>query len=144
MQNIRNELKQIKESLHDDDSRNDEDFQKLVRLSSNIDDELFETLILIHSNYKADLQSLRNKHIRSLVKVIDNNIDMVGVIKEYIDNKQATKSKPSTSSKVIIIMAGAMLLLMLIPWAMYTLDSDATKWSGEFILNLTNIIKDIK
>ena len=46
------------------------DFDGLVKLKS-IDDELRETLILLHSNYKAEFQAIKNHNFRVLLNMVD-------------------------------------------------------------------------
>ena len=55
---------------------NDQDFVKLVTLK-NVDPELRENLILLHSNYKTELKDLKSFMYQSMYKLIDKTESIV-------------------------------------------------------------------
>lgn len=84
--------KQIKDSLDDIQSQgnNDEDFVKLVSMKG-VDDELKETLILLHSNYKAETKEQKNILYRTLYRLIDQNTEVFIKINSLLEQQQKIK-----------------------------------------------------
>lgn len=68
-------LKKDLEEFQMQSNGNDEDFVKLVSMKG-VDDDLKETLILLHSNYKAENKEQKSHLFRMLYKLVDNNIEV--------------------------------------------------------------------
>lgn len=115
----------------------DDDFIKLVKIR-NIDSDLHETLILIHSNYKAEMQALKTSQIRSLTKVIDKDIELLYHTKSMlVDIEQLKKGKGSFFSfKNMAITFGSISLFIFFIWTLIKIDPAA----GD---NVTSIVKAI-
>lgn len=121
MDKVKDALLTLKDELYKEYSdRHDEDFVKLVKLR-DIDDDLYETLILIHSNYKAEFTTLKSTQVRTVSKIIDTNIDILYLYKDIMDDLRkeiGKKKQPLITIKttayglgaVIIFLGGLMLL----------------------------------
>lgn len=76
-----NDLKELKDSIFNELLKNNTDqkeIEKLTYVRDHIPVELFEMLLLMHTNYKIDIQELRNYNIKALSKIIDTQIATIG------------------------------------------------------------------
>lgn len=132
---ILNEIKNEIYSLHIE--KTDEDFIKLIKLN-NIDKELFEVLILIHSNYKAEMQNVKTSQTRVLSKMIDylitNSTNNVNIAKaETGDNLNLTNVFTYLNPKVIFLITMGVTVVMSLLWGMFIVDPAAAEWVIEVI-----------
>lgn len=99
MDDIIDKYKELKKELYDSrPSCDDKDFSKLVEMK-DVDPNLKETLILLHSNYKTELHELRSETIRMLFKIIDQNIEAIDKLERYHLTHEATEKVAETTSK---------------------------------------------
>lgn len=77
MDKVIDNYKTLKKDLEDfqRQSGSDEDFVKLVSLKG-VDDDLKETLVLLHSNYKAENKEQKSQLTRMLYRLVDSNIEV--------------------------------------------------------------------
>ena len=127
---ILNEIKNEIYSLHIE--KTDEDFIKLIKLN-NIDKELFEVLILIHSNYKAEMQNVKTSQTRVLSKMIDYLITNSGnnsnnVKAETGQNLNLTNVFTYLNPKVIFLITIGVTVVMSLLWGMFIIDPAAAEW----------------
>ena len=125
LDDIKNEIY----SLHIEKS--DEDFVRLLKLNSNIDKELFEVLILIHSNYKAEMQNVKTAQTRVLSKMVDyllsadTDLDIKSVTGQ---NLNLLNVFTYLNPKVIFLAATGVLSVISLLWIMFTMDPAAADW----------------
>lgn len=77
----------------------DEDFVKLVSMKG-VDDDLKETLILLHSNYKAENKEQKSQLIRLLYRLVDSNLDVFEKLSRGIRNQTSTVVATPTGGNV--------------------------------------------
>lgn len=125
LDSIKNEIY----SLHIEKS--DEDFVRLLKLNSNIDKELFEVLILIHSNYKAEMQNVKTAQTRVLSKIVDYLISS----DTDLDIKNTTGQNLNLlnvftylNPKVMFLAALSILSVITVLWTMFSIDPAAADW----------------
>jgi len=122
------------------------DFHNLVKLK-NVDDELRETLILLHSNYKAEFQAIKNHNFRVLLSVVDiqstafsklvnEQVNMNGKLDTLVDDKKSKiKSRLITLALVAVVGTFTVLVLYLI-----IADKEAGKILLELVKSLVSKI----
>jgi len=141
MDNIKDKLISLKDEFYNIQlDNNDNDFIKLVKLK-DVSDELYETLILIHSNYKAEIQSVKTNNYRMLTKLIDTNIDLLNRYKEIINElrpKNDNKISFITPKNIALILGSVSLFIVSI-WTLFTINPDAAKFTSELLKTITNI-----
>ena len=125
LDSIKNEIY----SLHIEKS--DEDFVRLLKLNSNIDKELFEVLILIHSNYKAEMQNVKTAQTRVLSKMVDYLLSADA----DLDIKNTTGQNLNLlnvftylNPKVMFLYALSILSVITLLWTMFSIDPAAADW----------------
>lgn len=133
-----NSIKEEIYSAHIDKS--DEDFVRLIKLN-NIDKELFEVLILIHSNYKAEMQNVKTSQVRIMSKLVDYLMTMKS--KEDVksstgDNLNLLNMFTYLNPKVIFLANLAILSLIGVFWLMFSIDPVAADW---FIKVINTFVK---
>lgn len=119
LDDIKNEIY----SLHIEKS--DEDFVRLLKLNSNIDKELFEVLILIHSNYKAEMQNVKTAQTRVLSKMVDylmSSDSMMDIKNTTGQNLNLLNVFTYLNPKVMFLAATSVLSVIYILWIMFTMD----------------------
>lgn len=77
----------------------DEDFVKLVSMKG-VDDDLKETLILLHSNYKAENKEQKSQLTRLLYRLVDSNLDVFEKLSRGIRNQTSTVVATHTGGNV--------------------------------------------
>lgn len=95
------------ELFSQDESFAGEDFSRLVSIK-DIDTDLYHVLILLHSNYRAEQQAMRSRHIRITSKIIDAHMDAMLLSKEEQTRALETTKKPTgilTASNVIMVLS---------------------------------------
>lgn len=120
MDNIEKRLLVLKDEIYDSHIENDntDDFTRLVQLK-DVTDEVFETLILLHSNYKSSMQTMKFSQIVTLNKLIDANIEMLSSLKKNVNEGKMTKANRNgffnnfpDSGKLIISIGLLMVMLV--------------------------------
>jgi hypothetical protein len=121
MDNVEKRLLALKDEIYDTHIENDnnDDFTRLVQLK-DVTDEVFETLILLHSNYKSSMQTMKFSQIVTLNKLIDANIEMLSSLKKNVNSEAApVVVKPSKGffsdfpdSGKIIISIGILIVIL--------------------------------
>lgn len=125
LDDIKNEIY----SLHIEKS--DEDFVRLLKLNSNIDKELFEVLILIHSNYKAEMQNVKTAQTRVLSKMVDylmSSDSKLDIKNTTGQNLNLLNVFTYLNPKVMFLAATSVLSVISILWIMFTMDPAAADW----------------
>lgn len=137
MDKIKENLIKLKDELYElHMDKNDDDFIKLVKLH-DINDELYETLILIHSNCKDEMQAVKNGQIRMLTKMIDYDIELLTKYKEMLHEIKEQKHKtPLINPKNLAIVLFTIACFIIVIWYLFTLNQDAAKWSGELLKSI--------
>lgn len=79
----------------------DDHFADLVKLK-NVEDELYETLILIHSSHKSEIQAIKSNHLRTLHKLVDNNVKIYTLISDI------TKQLETLNAESLAVQANHM------------------------------------
>lgn len=144
------ELKMLKDELHtiytnDNDKDDIHQLLKIKKIGDGIDEDLFEALILIHSNRVSEMQALRLHQFKTLTKLIDNNIIVYGNIEDKIEKifieKKKTVNKNSFFRVMILwsILAGIGLFIFVL-WYMFKEDPVAGENATGFF---KTILKDI-
>ena len=125
LDDIKNEIY----SLHIEKS--DEDFVRLLKLNSNIDKELFEVLILIHSNYKAEMQNVKTAQTRVLSKMVDylmSSDSKMDIKNTTGQNLNLLNVFTYLNPKVMFLAATSVLSVISLLWIMFTIDPAAADW----------------
>jgi hypothetical protein len=125
MEEIKKNLKKLKDDIYNlHNETNNEDFTNLV-----------------HSNYKSELQEIKKYQIRTLNKIIDNDIEIINklknellLIKSEINVKKKNNLLLNTGIFFIIF-----LISIIVVWVLYTKDSGMFVWLGKVIENLTKV-----
>lgn len=92
------EYKDTKEELHSfyNMNNNDEDFKKLIELDG-LPAELKRILILMHSNYKAELKEQKSFNYRIILRILDANeltaIKLYNIVNEYVEKMNKEKKR---------------------------------------------------
>jgi hypothetical protein len=134
MDNVEKRLLALKDEIYDTHIENDnnDDFTRLVQLK-DVTDEVFETLILLHSNYKSSMQTMKFSQIVTLNKLIDANIEVLSSLKKNVNSEAApVVVKPSKgffsdfpdSGKLIISIGILMVMLVGIHYVNPTLTKE--------------------
>lgn len=128
MDAVRSNLQKIKEEVYDlSNDRTDDDFIKLVKIK-NINDELYETLVLMHSNYKAELHGVKNGQIRYVSKLVDENLEILMHLQKTlveIDNLKKTKGGIFNAKNIsLVLLSVASFILFL--WFLFSVDAGVT------------------
>lgn len=144
MVEIRNDLNKIKEYLYEAhlEVTMHTDFDHLVKLKS-VNDELRETLILLHSNYKAEFQAIKNHNFRVLLNIVDtqaNSFDKVihkqdELSKILEDMIKAKSGKKISIGKVIGLLASITTFIVIV-FYLFTSDKEAGKMVIDLVKSL--------
>ena len=125
LDSIKNEIY----SLHIEKS--DEDFVRLLKLNSNIDKELFEVLILIHSNYKAEMQNVKTAQTRVLSKMVDylmSSDSKLDIKNTTGQNLNLLNVFTYLNPKVLFLAGITILSVISMLWTMFSIDPAAADW----------------
>lgn len=125
----------INNTLNMGKNKTDQDYMRLLKLTS-IEPEVKETLLLLHSNYKAELKELQTELNTITLKHLDNSIDVVEELHKRIDTIDTkldnligdNKNKMilgiisiDVLQKIFFIIGGMMLLFFIL----YVIDKEA-------------------
>lgn len=131
MKDILEKYAELKDEIHTHGSqKSDEDFIKLVTLK-NEDDELKETLILLHTNYKNEIQDLRSNRIKVLNKLIDLNVALIHKLEDLVEEGEKSNAKTQRTFKIHNIERLLLVIVFVIFafWTMSTINGDAFQGS---------------
>lgn len=150
MDKLVNDLKTIRESLSStffdqNNNTNNNAFNKLLVLR-NMDEDLKETLILLHSNYITELEIIKKFQYKALDQILINNLEAYHIISEKdnqlsqlfedLENKQP---KLSTSRVVMFITAMVCITGFFgAIWYMFSVDKQA----GLMLIDVIKAILD--
>lgn len=146
MENVIQEYKNLKKELDENYStdRSDEDFSKLVTMK-NVDPDLKETLILLHSNYKTENQAQKTYIKKTMLKLIDNEIESLTKVQVILENKIKDESGNSllqtTGLQKLFILVGLLVFGFFI---MAIIDKDAFKEAAGSVRDLLPGINSIQ
>ena len=131
MESMINVYKTLKKELDEnyDTERSDEDFSKLVTMK-DVSPDLKETLILLHSNYKTENQAQKAFIKKTMIRLIDNEIETLTKIQLILEHKVGAEGTGVTSvlhttglQKIIILC----VLTIFAFFIMALIDKDAFK-----------------
>lgn len=162
MDKIIEQLEKIKEEITDASLSvgQDDHFVDLVKLK-NVEDELYETLILIHSSHKSEIQAIKSSNLRTLHKIIDSNMKVYKIIEEItknlsdltnkacnttpVQNNVSTKDNTTSNTpddwkskffngpKNVIFTLWGIAIFFIMIWSMYAVNPEAAGKMFEFI-----------
>jgi hypothetical protein len=104
-----------------------DDMTQLITVK-DIDSDLYTALLLLHSNYKAEQQAQRSRHIRITSKLIDAQIDalLLNKEKELREKEETSKQQQQptgliTPKNIVIVLGsvGAFIFSMAVVFAKY-------------------------
>lgn len=124
--------------------KSDNDFVKLVTIR-NEDEELKETLILLHTNYKNEIQELKSNQIKILNKLIDRDIELIHKLEDLIEVNKNNNIKTQRTFKIHSIerLLAVIIFVIFVFWIMATINGDAfNKSIGALDQVFTNITGD--
>lgn len=138
MEEVLNKIEELRKNLLDAYVENDHDGSlEAVFKMGDVSSELKETLVLLHSMNKAELQAIRNHNFRNVNDLLNTQyvyvIEVEKKLKELeelvnvltVAKKENNKFKFFTTNK-IIMYAGVGLFIFFSIWLMATADKDAT------------------
>lgn len=150
MDKVVSDLKLIKATIFDSyfDQNNNGDnraFNKLLVLQ-NLDEGLKETLVLLHSNYMAELETIKRYNYKALDKILDNNLDAYHAMSEK--DKQLSslfesleKKQPKLSTSRVIMFITIMICITGFLTVMFYLFA-SDKEAGKMIMDLVKMFLD--
>lgn len=108
---------------------NDQDFIKLVTLK-NVDPDLRENLILLHSNYKTELKDLKVFMYQSMYKLIDKTESICVDIDTEL-KKKSSGGIVSHAARNIAIILGVVVFAFIILFIFAVIDPEAFKTAAD-------------
>jgi hypothetical protein len=153
MDRIKESMQELKEKIYDmyGEEKNDDDFAKLVGMSKTIQDpELFETLILMHSNYRSEMQQIKAQNIRILITILDNHTRHIDHIETHIEDKTNSKEpkKKGIFSPINILIVISIILTIVIGvvivFSFYSKDHEAAKLVNELFMHMISAATNSK
>lgn len=149
MEKIVDELKEIKltifNNFFDQSNTNNAAFNKLILLQ-NLDDDLKETLILLHSNYVTELEVIKKVNYKALDQLVTNNIEAYHFISEKDDQlsrlvESISTKKPRLSLPRVVTFIGVLFSLACFfgfMWYLFKVDKE----SGKMVIELIKMLLD--
>lgn len=119
-------------------------YQKLIELKG-IDPSLYETLLIVHSNYLTSIKDQNASTFKFMSKLIDVNIEMCNAIDRMKKEKEMENQPrgflsyitPKNLVKVTATFIGAIFCL----WLMNVLSGGSLVEVGNFLINLITATK---
>lgn len=145
MDKVVENLKVIKSGIFEsyfeqNNNTNNNAFNKLLVLQ-NMDENLKETLVLLHSNYIAELESIKKYNYKAIDKILDNNLEAYHIISdkdkqlsdlfESLDKKQPRLSLTRVLTFVIFMLCTTGFLVVM--FYLFSNDKEAGKMLIEVI-----------
>jgi len=114
LEDIINELNTIKDTIYNEEVSTEVDvvFKRLIELNE-IESELYETLILLYSNNKAEFDLLKHNHLVHSSKIIDSSISLVSLIKDLINEIEILKIELAATKKKSNILTMKNILIFI-------------------------------
>jgi len=114
LDDIINELNSIKDAIYNKEVSTSVDvvFKRLIELNE-IESELYETLILLYSNNKAEFDLLKHNHLIHSSKIIDSSISLVGLINDLINDIEILKIELAATKKKSNILTMRNILIFI-------------------------------
>lgn len=160
MRGLLDKVDRLKDLIDRDYEKNnldviDNDLNRIIKIKDQ-DDEIHETLLLIHSNYKTEIVTLRQRNYRywlELMSILDHygksisyNNRAIEKYEKEIDKmeEKLMNSKKEWSFKEprtwILMFAGAIFTMLLI-FSLFLLNPDATKHMTSFTVEIAKVLR---
>lgn len=150
MEKIVDDLKSIKETIFNNffdqsNNANNSAFNKLIVLQ-NLDDDLKETLILLHSNYITELEVIKKVNYKALDQLVTNNLEAYRFIFEkddqlakLVDSMSKKQPRLSTSRVVtFVLVVFSFSFFFGFMWYLFKTDKE----SGHMVIELIKLLLD--
>lgn len=140
MERALEDARKLKESIESNTSSvgTDKDFIKLVQMK-NIDPDLKETLILLHSNYKTEIIEYRLHLKETLSKMVDNQISLVRDLDDNSKRISDTNNAVDKYTKVIKTVFAVAIVGVVVFFFLAYLDNKAFQSAFGAIKELFNV-----
>lgn len=136
-----NSIKEIAYGIYFVD-RTKSSYEKLVELK-NVDKELYETLLLVHSNYITSQKEQNLASFKMVISLIDISIEMCNAI-EKLEHEEAAKKEKETgwlSTNNIAKLAVPVVGVIFAFWLMHLIGGDSFTAATNFFTNLIGLNK---
>lgn len=167
MDHLRKELREFKDKLYDlQADRSAEDIHKILEIKG-LSDEATETLILLQSNSKADIQAIKLFQVKTLLMMTDKLETLIVEVKSLVDSTRRdieveliaiNKDIMSIDARLNLIdkeierLRNAGLLnnrwvkigmvgsfIMLFAFVLHYINAPGAEWAGEFIKSILTL-----
>lgn len=140
---------QLEEYFLEDESNNQEGFNKLIMVEFQ-DPKLKEALILMHSKYTAEIETLRKYHFKYLNKLVSINKSAFGNINKIkqellreieLGNSKGKLNlpKPFITGVTLVFVLGSLFYMFTIDKAAGAMIVDIIKHGFSVLINLNEI-----
>ena len=147
LDDIIKELNSIKDTIYKGEVSTSVDvvFKRLIELNE-IESELYETLILLYSNNKAEFDLLKHNHLVHSSKIVDSSISLVGLVQDLISEVEMLKKEVAHTKKktniftlknILIFIGVGIGLFLTIVTTIHFLPDETTQML-EFIKAMSN------
>lgn len=160
LENVLDKLKAFRTDLTDGALVVDHevDLEELIKIK-DIEDELYETLLLIFTRNKNKMVSIKNEHTKNTLAIIDLTISIIEIISHsqhnnnsapVNNNNNSNTNSTSTSSfsltallkpDNIFKVALSIIFILLTVWSMFIINPKAT---DDTMKSVTNIVEKTK
>lgn len=146
LENVLDKLKAFRTDLTDGALEVDHevDLEDLIKIKE-IEDELYETLLLIFTKNKNKMLTIKNEHTKNTLAIIELTISMIEIIsvkqpEPIVNNQPFTLTsllKPDNIFKIAI----SIIFILLTVWSMYIINPKAT---DETMKSVSGIVEKSK
>jgi len=144
IENIIAELTSIKDKLYEiqESTSSENIFKDLVKLN-NIETELYEILILLYSNNKAELDLVKHNHMTHSSKIVDSSISIankLNLLKKDLDHleekidehtdqlgKLNTSNKKNTLKVILIFFGMGIIVFSIVMFSIHYLPEETNQ-----------------
>lgn len=153
MKNMVDDLKAIKEAIFNNYFDNNANanssgaFNRLL-IIHNMDEDLKETLVLLHSNYIAELEMIKRYNYTALDKILTNNIEAYTAINEkdrelenLFEKMESKKPRLSIFRLFMFVVIGSVFLWFM--WYLFASDKEAGKLIIELVKALASVVSPV-
>jgi len=142
MDTVQDKLKKLKDDFFSLNLESKTEEGVSIANIMKIDDvsmELKEALILLTNNYTAELQAIRNHQVRSLIKIIDTDLELLEKLRSALKDLEEIKQERSESLfsynniKRYLMLGGGVILFLTI---LYHIEPTAVDKALEGIKNI--------
>lgn len=147
MQNLENVLEKLKAFRTDltDGALivdHEVDLEDLIKIKE-IEDELYETLILLFTRNKNKMLTIKNEHTKNTLAIIDLTISMIEIISNAQPETPTVNNQPFTIASLfkpdnVFKFAISIVFVLLTVWTMYIINPKAT---DETMKSVTGIVE---